>query len=214
MLVPGPHLINSVYDMLENHMPTGLCRLSLASGILIATALGVVLGAWLSLGPATLSTSPSDATPLTLPLDVALAGVAACGFGVFYNTPLRVLWVSMVSGMVGHGLRYLCLDQLGVEISTLLACLTIGLIANRAANRLHLPFSAVAFAGAVPMMPGVFIYLSIAGAMRLAGAGTLADPALAAATLALASKAVFVVAAIALGLLVGARLANLIDRHR
>ena len=39
----------------------------------------------------------------------------------------------------------------------------MGLIANLAADRLHLPFSAVAFAGAVPMMPGVFIYQSIAG---------------------------------------------------
>ena len=106
MLVPGPHLINSVYDMLDNHMQTGICRLGLATGILIATALGVVLGGWLTLGPATLSTSPSEAMRLTLPLDMALAGVAACGFGAFYNAPWRVLWVSILCGMVGHGLRY------------------------------------------------------------------------------------------------------------
>ena len=56
MLVPGPHLINGVHDMLENHMQTGLCRLGLATSILIATALGVALGGWLTLGPATLST--------------------------------------------------------------------------------------------------------------------------------------------------------------
>ena len=213
MLVPGPHLINSVYDMLDNHMQTGVCRLVLAMGILIATALGVVLGGWLTLGPATLSTSPSEAMRLTLPLDVALAGVAACGFGAFYNAPWRVLWVSILCGMVGHGLRYLCLEHLSMEISTLFACLAIGLIANVAADRMHLPFSAVAFAGAVPMMPGVFIYQSIAGAMRLSAAGTAADPALAAATLALSSKSVFVVGAMAIGLLVGARLANLAHRH-
>ncbi len=187
----------------------GRCRLVLATGILIATALGVVLGGWLTLGPATLSTSPSEAMQLTLALDMALAGVAACGFGAFYNAPWRVLWVSILCGMVGHGLRYVCLDHMSVEISTLFACLAIGLIANAAANRLRLPFSALAFAGAVPMMPGVFIYQSIAGAMRLSAAGTAADPALAAATLALSFKSVFVVGAMALGLLVGARLANL-----
>ena len=65
MLVPGPHLINSVYDMLDNHVQTGICRLVLGMGIVIATALGVVLGGWLTLGPATLSTSPSEAMPLT-----------------------------------------------------------------------------------------------------------------------------------------------------
>jgi uncharacterized membrane protein YjjB (DUF3815 family) len=212
MLVPGPHLINGVHDMLENHMQTGVCRLGLATGVLIATALGVVLGGWLTLGPATLSTSPSDAIPLTLALDAALAGVAACGFGAFYNAPWRVLWVSILCGVVGHGLRYLCLDYMGVAMATLFACVAIGLIANLAANRLHLPFSAVAFAGAVPMMPGVFIYQSIAGAMRLSAAGTSADPAIAAATLALSFESLFVVGAIALGLLIGARLANLAHR--
>ncbi|HVH28611.1 MAG TPA: threonine/serine exporter family protein [Vicinamibacterales bacterium] len=212
MLVPGPHLINSVHDMLENHMQTGVCRLGLATGILIATALGVVLGGWLILGPATLSTSPSAAMRITLPLDVVLAGVAACGFGAFYNAPWRVLWVSILCGMVGHGLRYLSLDYLSVEISTLFACMAIGLIANVAADRLRLPFSAVAFAGAVPMMPGVFIYQSIAGAMRLSAAGPAADPALAGATLALSFKSVFVVGAMAMGLVVGARLADLVHR--
>ncbi len=209
MLVPGPHLINGVYDVLENHVQPGVCRLGLATGILIATALGVVLGGFLTLGPATLSTSPSESIQLTLPLDATLAGVAACGFGAFYNAPWRVLWVSILCGVVGHGLRYLCLDHMSVEISTLFACLAIGLIANGAADRLHLPFSAVAFAGAVPMMPGVFIYQSIAGAMRLSAAGSAADPALAAATLALSFKSVFVVGAIALGLLIGARVASL-----
>jgi uncharacterized membrane protein YjjP (DUF1212 family) len=212
MLVPGPHLINSVYDMLENHMQTGVCRLALAVGILVAAAFGVVLGGWLTLGPATLSTSPSEDMRLTLPLDMALAGVAACGFGAFYNAPWRVLWVSILCGMVGHGIRYLCLDYLSVEISTLFACLAIGLIAAVAADRRHLPFSAVAFAGAVPMMPGVFIYQSLAGVMRLSAAGTSADPALAVATLALSCKSALVAGAMAIGLLVGARLASVAHR--
>ena len=213
MLVPGPHLINGVYDMLENHMQTGVSRLALATSILVVTALGVALGAWLTLGPAPVSTAPSEATPLTLPLDAALAGIAACGFGAFYNAPWRVLWVSILCGVVGHGLRYVFLDHVSVEIATLCACLAIGLIANLAADRLHLPFSAVAFAGAVPMMPGVFIYQSIAGAIRLSAAGTVADPTLASTTLALSFKSTFVVGAIAIGLLIGARVATLAHRR-
>ncbi len=209
MLVPGPHLINGVHDMLENHMQTGVCRLALASGVIVATTLGVALGGWLTLGPASVSTAPSETTPLTLPLDAALAGIAACGFGAFYNAPWRLLWVSILCGVVGHGLRYVCLDHMSVEIATLFACLAIGLIANAAAESLRLPFSALAFAGAVPMMPGVFIYQSMAGAIRLSAAGTPIDPALASVTMALSFKSVFVVGAIAIGLLIGARLVNL-----
>jgi uncharacterized membrane protein YjjB (DUF3815 family) len=212
MLVPGPHLINGVHDMVDNHMQAGLSRLGLASGILIAAALGVALGVGLTIGLSPLSTAPSEAMRLTLLLDMALAGVAACGFGAFYNAPWRVLWVSILCGMVGHGLRYLGLQSFGVELSTLFACLAIGIIAGHAAERLRLPFSAVAFAGAVPMMPGVFIYQSIAGAMRLAAAGSTTDPALAATTLALSFKALFVVGAMALGLVIGARLSNLARR--
>lgn len=213
MLVPGPHLINAAYDMFENHVQTGVCRLVLSLGILGATALGVVLGGWLVLGPAVLSTAPSADMHLTLLLDVALAGIAACGFGTFYNAPWRFLWVSIVCGMAGHGVRYLSLEHMGIEISTLFASLTIGIIAAAAADRLRLPFSSIAFAGAVPMMPGVFIYQSFGGAMRLSAAGAAADPALVAATLALFLKSVFVVGAMALGLLVGARLPGLARRH-
>jgi uncharacterized membrane protein YjjP (DUF1212 family) len=212
MLVPGPHFLNGFHDILENQMHAGLGRLALAVGLLVAAAFGVVLGARLVLDPPALSTSVSQAISLTLPLDMALAGVAAAGFGALYNAPWRLLWVSVVCGMVGHGFRYVALDALGVEIATLVACLCIGVIANLAAERLRLPFAPVAFAGAVPMMPGIFMYQSIAGAMRLAAAGPTADPAIAAATLALAFKSVFVVGAMTLGLLVGAWLAGLVLR--
>jgi uncharacterized membrane protein YjjP (DUF1212 family) len=213
MVVPGPHLINGVHDMLDNHMQTGICRLGLATGILVATAFGVVLGGWLALGATVLPAADAAGMPLTLPLDMALAGVAACGFGAFYNAPWRVLWVSVLCGMVGHGLRYMCLEQgIGVAMSTLIACVVIGLMAESAAKRLRLPFPAIAFAGAVPMMPGLFIYQSITGAMRLS-AGVAADPVLAATTLAHVVTSMLVVAAMVIGLLLGARLANLAPRQ-
>jgi len=210
MLVPGAHLINSVNDMLENHILTGLGRLGLAVGILIAAGLGVLLGKSLMLGMMSAAATPSDAVPLTLLLDVTLAGVAAFGFGAVYNSPWRVLWISIVCGMVGHGLRYVCLGQgVGQEISTLLACLAIGVIAGIAADRWRLPFAALAFAGAVPMMPGVFIYEGLAGTVTMSVMGKAVDPSVSAATLALFIKAAFVIGAMALGLLGGSRLAGL-----
>jgi uncharacterized membrane protein YjjP (DUF1212 family) len=44
MLVPGPHLINGLFDLIDNYLPMSLFRLWLATGILSASALGIVLG--------------------------------------------------------------------------------------------------------------------------------------------------------------------------
>jgi uncharacterized membrane protein YjjB (DUF3815 family) len=214
MLVPGPHLINGLYDLYENHIQTGLCRLVLAAGILLSAAAGVCVGAWLVMGLRNITPATSDAVQLTLLLDMALAGIAACGFGAFYNSPWRVLWISVVCGMAGHGIRFLCLAEgWHLPVSTLMACLVIGLFASVAVRRRHLPFSSVAFAGAVPMMPGALIYRAIAGAVQLSRAGTSAEPALATATLAFLLQATLVVAAMAAGLLVGALVTSSADYY-
>jgi uncharacterized membrane protein YjjP (DUF1212 family) len=211
MLVPGPHLINSIEDILENQIQTGICRLCLAAAILFAAALGVVVGAWLTLGTIAEAVSGSDRSAMTLPLSVALAGVASCGFGAFYNSPWRVMWVSVVCGMVGHGVRAVSLASgAGLAIASLFACLTIGLIARVASDRMRLPFASVAFAGAVPMMPGTLIYQSIAGALRISAAGISANPELAIATLSPFLRAGFVVAAMTIGLVTGARITGLL----
>ncbi|WP_417069292.1 threonine/serine ThrE exporter family protein [Niveibacterium terrae] len=208
MLVPGPHLINGLYDMVENHMQTGISRLGLAAGILVAAAMGIFLGGWLVLGMTTVSARPSEAVHMTLALDVLLAGVAACGFGLAFNEPWKVLWISIFSGMLGHGVRFLAMGcGQPQEIATLFACLVIGAIAGVAVDRGRLPFAAVAFAGAVPMMPGFLIYQGFEGAMLIARSGAATDPALIAGTLAFLFKAAFVVGSMALGLLAGGRIA-------
>jgi uncharacterized membrane protein YjjP (DUF1212 family) len=49
MLVPGPHLINGVLDLIDNHLPMSMARPGLAAGILFASVLGIVLGVKLTL---------------------------------------------------------------------------------------------------------------------------------------------------------------------
>lgn len=205
MLVPGPHLINGLYDMIENNMQTGLGRFGLAVGILFAAALGIFLGGWITLGLTTVPPWQGARVPIPLWLDVLLAGVAACGFGAFYNAPWGVLWTSIVCGMVGHGVRYLCLlAGMDLSVATFFACLAIGFMAIRWVGSMRIPFAAVAFAGAVPMMPGVLMFRSIGGAMDIAAAGSAASLTLIADTLANFFKASFVVGAMGMGLLAGA----------
>lgn len=213
MLVPGPHLINGVADVFENHILPGIGRLVLAAGILLSAALGVFAGAWGLMGLREVSGATSDAVRLTLLLDVVLAGIAACGFGAFYNSPWRALGASIGCGMIGHGVRFLCLGGgAGLAGSTFVACGAVGVLAGIAAGRLRVPFPNVAFAGAVPMMPGSLMYGGMAGAVRLAASAAHAEPADATATLVLLLRASLVVGAMAAGLFAGALVARAIRR--
>jgi uncharacterized membrane protein YjjP (DUF1212 family) len=214
MLVPGPYLINGIEDLLENELVAGICRLTLASGILLAAALGVAAGAWLTAG--TTSEPAADARAVTNALAlVLLAGVASAGFGTVQNSPWRVVWLSIACGAIGYAIRATCLDAgAGLTMASLAACLAIGVAAGVASERLQLPFASAAFAGAAPLMPGVSIYRGIAGAVRIANGGASADPALAVAVLSPLLEAVFVVAAMVIGLVVGAGLARVAGSGR
>src|SRR5262249_26471224 len=100
MLVPGPHLINGVLDLIDNHLPMSLARLGLAAGILLASALGILLGLELTLPDGLPSPEQGAGVGrLTLASDVVLAGVVTCGFAVLYNTPWRRVGLAVVGGV-------------------------------------------------------------------------------------------------------------------
>jgi uncharacterized membrane protein YjjP (DUF1212 family) len=206
MVVPGPHLINGLLDLIDNHLPMSLSRLGLAAGILLASALGVVLGVGLTLPHPVTSAQAADAGDLSLVSDVVLAGIVTCGFAVFYNTPWRHLWMAAVGGMTGHGLRFLALAagyRLGV--ATFLGGLAVGVLAAWMARASKTPVAVLSFAGAVTMIPGLSLYRALAGALHLARRPDAADPEIVAGTIANALQGGLVVSALALGLILGAR---------
>jgi uncharacterized membrane protein YjjP (DUF1212 family) len=206
MLVPGPHLINGLLDLIDNYVPMSLARLGLAAGILLASALGIVVGVELTLpGPLFLERS-ADADHLNLASDMVLAGIVTCGFAVFYNTPWRQLWMATVGGMVGHGLRFLALEAgCRLEAATFLGGLAVGVVTAWMARSRRLPVAVIAFAGAVTMIPGLSLYRALAGAVQLARLADTADAGTAAGTLGNALQAGFVISGLALGLILGAR---------
>ncbi len=207
MLVPGPHLINGLLDLIDNYLPMSLARLWLATGILLASALGVVLGVEVAV-PAPLFPGPGgSADRLNLASDMALAGVATCGFAVFYNAPWRHIGMAAAGGMAGHGLRFLALEAgCRLEAATFLGGLAVGCIAAWLARSLKAPVALLAFAGAVTMIPGLSLYRALGGTLQLARQGDAADPDTVAATLGHAFHGCLVVTALVLGLLLGARI--------
>jgi uncharacterized membrane protein YjjP (DUF1212 family) len=206
MVVPGPHLINGLMDLIDNHLPMSLARLGLATGILLAGALGIVLGVELTLPAPCFAEQAASADRLNLASDMALAGVVTCGFGVFYNTAWRQLGLAIVGGMAGHGLRFLALEAgCGLEAATFLGGLAVGAISAWVARSDRAPVAVIAFAGAVTMIPGLSLYRGLGGALQMARHPGATDPAIVATTLGNAFQGCLVVGGLALGLILGAR---------
>jgi len=205
MIVPGPHLINGLFDLIDNHVPMSLSRFGLAGGILLASALGILVGVELMLPTAHFAERNAVGLKLNLVSDMALAGVVTCGFAVFYNTPGRQLWMVALSGMAGHGLRFLALKSgCWLETATFLGGLIVGGLAAWMGRSRKTPIAVIAFAGAVTMIPGLSLYRALGGALQLARQLYGADSELVAATLGSGLQGCLVVAALALGVILGA----------
>ncbi len=206
MLVPGPHLINGLLDLIDNHVPMSLSRFGLAAGILLASSLGIVLGVELTLPEPSFAGQTSAADHLDFVTDVALAAVVTCGFAVFYNTAWGHLWMAILGGMLGHGVRFLALEAgYRLEVATFLGGLTVGALAAWMARFSRTPVAVLAFAGAVTMIPGLSVYRALAGALQLARVPDGIDPRTADQALGYALQGCLVVSALALGLVLGAR---------
>src|SRR5262249_41907164 len=169
MVVPGPHLINALLDLIDNYLPMSLARFVLATGILLASAAGIVLGVELTL-PDPISVDQS-ASPdnLNLLSDVVLAGIVTCGFAVFYNTAWLHLGMAILGGMAGHGIRFLALEAgCRLEAATFLGGLAVGVISAWIAQSRKLPVAVISFAGAVTMIPGLSLYRALVGGAQMA----------------------------------------------
>jgi uncharacterized membrane protein YjjP (DUF1212 family) len=206
MVVPGPHLINGLLDLIDNHLPMSLARFGLAAGILLASALGTIVGIELTDPGAFQPGQGAETDRLNLVSDVALAAIVACGFAMFYNTSWWQLCMAALGGMAGHGLRFLALEAgCTLQAATFLGGLTVGLISGWLARSSRTPVAVIGFAGAVTMIPGLSLYRALGGALRLARLPDSADWNTAAGTLGYAFQGGLVVGGLALGLILGAQ---------
>src|SRR5262249_32856206 len=146
-------------DLIDNYLPMSIARLWLATGILLASALGIVVGIELILSEPLAADQRVTSDHLNVLSDMLLAGIATCGFSVYYNTPWAQVAMAALGGMLGHGLRFLALQVGGtLEAATFLGGLAVGLVSTWIARSANIPVAVIAFAGAVTMMPGVQIY--------------------------------------------------------
>jgi uncharacterized membrane protein YjjP (DUF1212 family) len=170
VLIPGPHILNGMLDLIRGRVNLAISRLVYAGFIIVAISVGVLL----TLGLLQVSL-PVDEAGRTVPLlvDVAAAGIAAWAYSVFYSTPIRLIIWPVVVGMLAHAVRYETLAAGGnVVMATLIASLVAGSILAPVARLRQMPFAAIGFAAVVSMLPGVYLIRLSSGILQLVNAST------------------------------------------
>jgi uncharacterized membrane protein YjjP (DUF1212 family) len=198
ILVPGVPLINSIQDIIKNHITMGLARLVMGALITLSIAVGlfvatVVTGAKIPVNESSLL--------ISLPEDGLFSALAAFGYLFLFNVPPQIAWACVVCGVASHTGRTLCL-HLGLDIvsGTLIGAAAVGFLAQWFGRYFRSPAVAFSFPGVVAMVPGAYAFRAVIGWLQIAAAGPGAAPALVIETLALSFSCLLLVGVIAIGL--------------
>jgi uncharacterized membrane protein YjjP (DUF1212 family) len=200
ILVPGPHLLNGTIDLARARIALGASRIAYAGVIILMICAGLLMG--LSLGGVSLPASvPSS--PVPLGYDVIAAGIAVAAYGTFFAMPWRMLPIPAAIGMLAHASRWGMISLAGASVQTgaLAACLVVGIIITPIADRLRLPFAALAFASVVSLIPGVYLFRMAGGFVDLVRLGEKAPVDLLLNTIADGTTAMLIILAMAFGLI-------------
>jgi uncharacterized membrane protein YjjB (DUF3815 family) len=211
ILVPGPHVLNGMIDLIGARVNLGAARLGYAALVVVAISAGLLLG----LGMLNVSLSVDEpGRPVALWLDVIAAGVAVAAYSLFFSTPWRMLPWPVGVGMAAHALRWWTLSMgAGVATGALVACLLVGLVLTPVARRRHMPFAAIGFASVVSMIPGVFLFRMASGLAQIA-ADSNATTELMRATAADGMIAVTIILAMSAGIIAPKLILDRLDGRR
>jgi uncharacterized membrane protein YjjB (DUF3815 family) len=200
ILVPGPHLLNGTLDLARARIGLGASRIAYAGVIILMICTGLLTGLWF--GGVSLPVS-GPSYPVPLGYDVIAAGVAVAAYGTFFAMPWRMLPIPIAVGMLAHASRWGAISVAGASAETgaLAACLVVGIIVTPIAQRLRLPFAALAFASVVSLIPGVFLFRMAGGLVDLVTLGGNASVDVLLNTIADGTTAMLIILAMAFGLI-------------
>ena len=136
---------------------------------------------------------------LALLNDMFFASIPAVGFALVFNVPQKALKYCAIGGALGHGCRFLLMHYgVPIEWATLCAATLVGMIGVHWSHRFLAHPKVFTVAAMIPMVPGVFAFKAMIAIVEINHKGY--NPQLLAALMDNGVKAVFIVAALAIGL--------------
>ena len=99
-----------------------------------------------------------------------LGGFAAIGFAILFNVPKRLLLHIFVMGAIALFIKSTCLDFFHINIifTSFLSSSTIGVIGLLVSRYKRTPPLILAIPSVIPLVPGIFIYNTLIGLMKMA----------------------------------------------
>jgi uncharacterized membrane protein YjjP (DUF1212 family) len=200
VLVPGPHILNGAIDLARTRITLGIARLAYAGVIVLLICAGGLFG-FTAVGANLAIAEPSPPVPLVI--DVIAAGCAVASFGTFFSMPWRLLAFPIAAGMLAHAARWVLISIAGTNAATgaLVACMLVSVLATPVADRVHLPFAALAFSAVVSLMPGFFLFNAATGLVELVSIEPTAPTALLTSIVVNSATAFLIIMAMTFGLI-------------
>lgn len=176
-VVPGVPLINSVSDLLDNKIETGLVRAANTLLMILFMSFGIALAikvCGIDNFVKDLSTIPHHSFS-----EFALAAaISAMGFATIFNVPKRLMaWVA-VGGVIavcsrnfvnlGPSNGNIGLDM-GIVFGTFVGSALISIINIKMTHVLHTPHQCISIPAVIPMVPGVMMYRALYGFIDMQG---------------------------------------------
>ena len=157
-LVPGIPLINSISDLINTMLMSGVARSVHTLLIVGGMTFGIVF-----------SISMFDVNSFTdlhmLPdndysIFAIAAAIGAIGFSVLFNLPPRLLFATALGAIIAVCTRNFCIFELhqSAVIGTFIGATFVSIIGVYAVHWLHAPTHVLTVPSVIPMVPGVLIY--------------------------------------------------------
>ena len=204
-VIPGFPLITGGIDLAKLDMRSGLERLAYALFIIvIATLTGYAMALLLHFQPSSFAELTID--PLwNLFLRLLASFVGVFGFSMMFNSPPKMAAIAGLVGMVANTLRLELLDLTGIPagIAALIGATTAGLLASLVFREAGYHRVSLTVPSIVIMVPGLFLYRGI----YYLGLDNVGDASL------WLTKAMFIIMALPLGLVVARILTDSYFRH-
>ena len=157
-LVPGIPLINSISDLINTLLMSGVARTVHTLLIVGGMTFGIVFAIGLF--------NVADFTNLHMipnndyGIFALAAAIGAVGFSVLFNLPPRLLFAAAIGGVIAVCTRNFCIYDLHLSAvtGTFIGATIVSFIGVRAIHWFHTPTQVLIVPSVIPMVPGVLIY--------------------------------------------------------